>query len=168
MCSNSYTHGKDNSTIHLSLPLVQQNIITTWLSSISCKQWTNILVVDDHKNNLDLLEQNLQESYWKIYTAHSGSKALESIKNAKLDLVLMDLAMPEMDGFETIKSVKKINAQLPVIACSAFTTTDFQDRAFDSGCESYITKPIDFEKLILQIQQTNLLFEIKNLLQFTS
>ena len=145
------------------LLLTKKNIVAKWLSLLPGKNWQNLLVVDDHANNLDLIEQTLQDSHMKMHLANSGQKALELVERVDIDLVVMDLAMPEMDGFETIAHIKR-RSNVPIIACSAFTMKSFQRKAFEAGCVSYITKPLDFDKLLLQIQQTNLVTKIKEYL----
>lgn len=145
------------------LVLTKENIIAKWLSLLPGKNWQNLLVVDDHINNLDLVEQTLQDSRMKTHVANSGQKALELMEHIDIDLVVMDLAMPEMDGFETIAHIKR-QRNVPIIACSAFTMKSFQRRAFEVGCVAYITKPLDFDRFLLQIQQTNLVAKIKEYL----
>ncbi|BBM87770.1 hybrid sensor histidine kinase/response regulator [Candidatus Uabimicrobium amorphum] len=145
------------------MTITKENIVTTWLSLLPGKNWQNILVVDDHINNLDLVERTLQESHLKVHLANSGQQALNLMENIDIDLVLMDLAMPDMDGFETMTHMKCRN-DIPVVACSAFTIKSLQKKAFEAGCISYITKPLDFDRLLLQIQQTNLFVKVKKYL----
>ncbi|MDM8536177.1 response regulator [Desulfobacterales bacterium HSG17] len=106
------------------------------------KLW-KILVVDDEPNNLSFLRQILMETY-DLAFAPSGIKALEIIEKVNPDLVLLDIMMPKMDGYETCRRLKANpqTAKIPVIFVTAMSEVDDESYGFDVGCVDYITKPL--------------------------
>jgi CheY-like chemotaxis protein len=123
----------------------------------------SILVVDDNQMNLDLMAGVFQKAGYTVYTANSGQEGVDIAKAVVPDVIVMDLAMPEMDGFEATQQIKQHppTADITVIACSAFATKDYQKRAFQAGCEGYITKPVEPEHLIEQITKLILTSKIR-------
>jgi two-component system cell cycle response regulator DivK len=111
-----------------------------------------ILVVEDVEFNRDLIVQLLEEEY-EILTATNGAEGLEVARRERPDLILMDLSLPVMDGWEATRRVKADEAlrHTPVIALSAHAMKGDEDRARQSGCDDYLAKPLDedllFEKL---------------------
>ena len=111
-----------------------------------------ILVVEDVEFNRDLIVQLLEDEY-EILTATDGAEGLEVAERERPDLILMDLSLPVMDGWEAVRRVKASEALrgIPVIALSAHAMKGDEDRARQSGCDDYLSKPLDedllFEKL---------------------
>lgn len=112
-------------------------------------QNTTILVVDDVTDNLILISLALQNQGYRVLTAKSGEEAIKTARIARPDLVLMDIAMPDVDGLAATRRIRKDPElrHLPVIALTAFETLGFRQAAFEAGFDGYLTKPIDFEKL---------------------
>jgi two-component system cell cycle response regulator DivK len=112
-------------------------------------QNTTILVVDDVTDNLILISLALQSQGYKVLTTKSGEDAIKIALIARPDLVLMDIAMPDVDGLAATRRIRKHPElrHLPVIALTAFETLGFRQAAFEAGFDGYLTKPIDFEKL---------------------
>jgi two-component system, cell cycle response regulator DivK len=112
-------------------------------------QNTTILVVDDVTDNLILISLALQNSGYTVLTAKSGEEAIKIALIARPDLVLMDIAMPEVDGLTATRRLRKYPElrHLPVIALTAFETLGFRQAASEAGFDGYLTKPIDFQKL---------------------
>ncbi|MCP4399461.1 MAG: response regulator [bacterium] len=123
----------------------------------------SILVVDDNQMNLDLMTGVFRTAGYTVYTANSGQAGIDTTKAVMPDAIVMDLAMPGMDGFEATRQIKQhpATANITVIACSAFATKDFQKRAFQAGCEGYITKPIEPERLVDQFTKLVLTSKIR-------
>ncbi len=114
---------------------------------------TNILVVDDEEINLLFLEKILKGKYDNIAFAQSGEQAVEIIESIpEIKVVLMDLKMPGIDGFEATKQIKKINKDVVVIAQTAYALEGDREKALEAGCDDYITKPIDKTKLLEMIE----------------
>jgi CheY-like chemotaxis protein len=111
-----------------------------------------ILVVEDVEFNRDLIVQLLEEQY-EILTATNGAEGLEVARRERPDLILMDLSLPVMDGWEATRRIKADEAlrHTPVIALSAHAMKGDEERARQSGCDDYLPKPLDedllFEKL---------------------
>jgi CheY-like chemotaxis protein len=115
-----------------------------------------ILVVDDQNDNLILLSLWLQTLGYRVVTAVNGEAAVEVARLAAPQLILMDIAMPVMDGLEATLRIRQIAEirDLPVIFLTSFDTKDFRQRAGEAGGDGYLTKPYDFErvsKLILTL-----------------
>jgi len=111
-----------------------------------------ILIAEDEDVNFRFLEAVLQKTQTQILRAKTGKEAVELCKNiGKIDLVLMDIKMPEMNGFEATKIIKKMRPDLPVIAQTAFAAQDEQVRCQQAGCDDIITKPIDIKLLLRKL-----------------
>jgi CheY-like chemotaxis protein len=115
-----------------------------------------ILVVDDQNDNLILLSLWLQTLGYRVVTAVNGEAAVEVAQLAGPQLILMDIAMPVMDGLEATLRIRQIAEirDLPIIFLTSFDTKDFRQRAGEAGGDGYLTKPYDFDrvsKLILTL-----------------
>ena len=108
-----------------------------------------VLVVDDSHDNLVLVSLALQDKGYRVVTASNGEEAVASAKLAGPDLILMDIAMPQLDGLEATRRIREQegNERIPVIALTAFDTDGFRKAAHDAGFSGYLTKPIDFDQL---------------------
>jgi CheY-like chemotaxis protein len=109
-----------------------------------------ILIVEDVELNRDLLVQLLEDDY-RLVVAEDGQAALQKALEAKPDLILMDLSLPRMDGWEATRRLKAdLNlSKIPVIVLSAHAMRGDEERARASGCDDFLTKPID-ETLLYQ------------------
>jgi len=111
-----------------------------------------ILIVEDVAVNRDLLMQLLEDKY-RLLFAEDGIAALALASQNTPDLILMDLSLPRMDGWEATRRLKanETLSHIPVIALTAHAMRSHEDRAFESGCDDFLTKPIDetllFEKI---------------------
>lgn len=117
-------------------------------------QETRILVVDDVVKNIQVIGKILRDKGFLVSVAQTGIQALEIVRNHLPDLVLLDIVMPEMDGFETCRQLKKeIKFQtIPIIFLSALAETTDKVRGFKAGAVDYVTKPIASEELLARIQ----------------
>jgi signal transduction histidine kinase/CheY-like chemotaxis protein len=111
-----------------------------------------ILIVEDDEINYKFLEAVLQDTSVKLIHARNGLQAIELCKSInQIDLVLMDIKMPEMDGFEATRQIRKFNLNIPIIAQTAFVDEAEWDKFKDAGCNDQIIKPIEikvfFEKI---------------------
>lgn len=114
----------------------------------------SILVVDDTIENLRLLTKILAEHGYDVRPFPSGRQALKSVENERPDLILLDISMPDMDGFEVCQSLKaSANASdIPVIFLTAYTDTTHKVRAFELGGVDYITKPFQVEEVLARVE----------------
>ena len=107
------------------------------------------LLVDDNKDVLIYLNRILTDTGVAIITARSGFEAIAIIKeNPDIDVVLLDMQMPEMNGIEATKEIRKIRKNLPIIAQTAFIFEDDKDIILEAGCDACLIKPIRREHLL--------------------
>lgn len=113
-----------------------------------------ILVVDDNYDNRTIIAQMLKLSGYEVVVASSGAQALELAESSSPDLILMDLAMPGLDGWSTTMRLKGDPrlSHLPVIAVTGHVTSEEIKRALRSGCDDYLAKPIDYELMMQKVR----------------
>jgi two-component system, cell cycle response regulator DivK len=107
-----------------------------------------ILIVEDIELNIDLLVQILEDDY-NLLVAKDGAQGVALTQQHKPDLVLMDISLPIMDGYEATRIIRKTFALLPIIGLSAHAMQGDVEKAMAAGCTDYLTKPID-ENLLLK------------------
>ena len=113
-----------------------------------------ILVVDDNKENCLVLTHLLKPLGFEISETYSGQQAIEAAQEWQPDLILMDLVMPEMDGFETTRRLKKIPVLKAVIIIAVSADTfEYKQKSFEAGCSDFIEKPVHAEDLLYRIQK---------------
>jgi len=115
---------------------------------------TNILVVDDNEEFCQNVADILELEDYVITTAYDGFKAIELVKQNGFDLILMDVRMPVMDGIETFKKIKELVPLIPVIMVTAYAVGDLVREALREGAFGFLPKPLDFDKLLVLIGQT--------------
>lgn len=113
-----------------------------------------ILIVDDAPFNLRLLTAMLQNAGYEVRQAISGKFALQVVPRVKPDLILLDINMPEMDGYEVCKILKTMPElrEIPVIFISALDHVSDKAKAFDAGGLDYITKPFQLEDVLTRVE----------------
>ncbi|MDF2987728.1 MAG: diguanylate cyclase response regulator [Eubacterium sp.] len=116
--------------------------------------FNKVLVVDDNKNNIRLLTDILEDEKYEVYSTEKATEAIEMTHSNKPDIILLDIMMPEMDGFEVCKQLKSDYEikDIPVIMVTAKTDTADLKSALDLGAFDYIKKPIDEIEVIARIQ----------------
>jgi two-component system NtrC family response regulator len=119
-----------------------------------------ILIVDDEKNYLLVLQAVLDEEGFEILTAQSGKEALEILKRSDIDLVLTDMKMPVMDGIELLEHIKARDPDLPVIMMTAHGTVDKAVEAMQKGAYNYLLKPFDNERLIIYVNKAISMYRV--------
>ena len=110
----------------------------------------SILVVDDTPANIGILLDTLSKAGYRVRVASDGESALEQLQYSPPDLVLLDVMMPGMDGFETCRRLRQLPKleQLPVVFMTALSDTQDKVRAFAAGADDYITKPFQHEEVL--------------------
>lgn len=126
------------------------------------KEKPSILVVDDHKSNLELMEAVFLKEGFKVYTALGGKEAIKKFQNYPIDVAVLDVMMPEIDGFELCSKLKNISGKrfFPVILLTALTDKNSKLKGLESGADDFISKPFDTTELILKIKS---LLKVKSL-----
>jgi DNA-binding response OmpR family regulator len=111
-----------------------------------------ILVVDDDKNTRQLLKAVLESENYTVYTATNGAEALDVLDVKHIDLVVLDIMMPVMDGYEFTSAIRESNENLPILMVSAKQLPADKQKGFLVGTDDYITKPIDEIEMLLRIK----------------
>jgi CheY-like chemotaxis protein len=112
-----------------------------------------VLIIDDHPINLKLASEVLLASDYRVVVAADAEQAQQLLTTLVPDLILMDIALPGMDGLTLTRAIKA-DARLrrvPVVALTAYAMRGDELKAFDAGCDGYITKPIDTRALVQQV-----------------
>jgi len=113
------------------------------------KRNPNILIAEDVESNFLYLKAVLSKLNANVFWAKNGLEVLDICEKEKMmDLVLMDLQMPEMNGYEATQILKKKYPDLPVVAQTAFAMSDDREKALDAGCDDYLAKPIKSKDLL--------------------
>ena len=121
-----------------------------------------VLLVEDTEDNRFMMRRLLEMSGYSVVEAHNGLEAVRVASEKQPQIILMDLSLPLIDGLAATRRIRNLSGfdKVPIIAVSAHDTADFHAEALAAGCNSYITKPIDFSELEQLIRQ--LLAEAEN------
>lgn len=114
-----------------------------------------ILVVEDNELNLEMLQRRLIRKGFAVTTALDGQEAIDKTISENPDLILMDMNLPVLDGWEATKRIKNDEKlkNIPVIALTAHAMSDDEDKALNAGCDDFATKPVDFGRLLEKIEK---------------
>lgn len=112
----------------------------------------NILVVEDNKHTRKLLETILKRDGYNVFTAEDGLKAMEVLENQYINLIILDIMMPKMDGYEFAKELRESNCMIPILMATAKQLPEDKKKGFIVGTDDYMTKPIDTEEMLLRIK----------------
>ena len=109
-----------------------------------------ILLVEDNEMNRDMLSRRLQRRGYTVEIAVDGVQGVARALEGGWDLVLMDMSLPEIDGWEATQRIRAAgaNGQMPIIALTAHAMSGDRDKALEAGCNDYDTKPVDLERLL--------------------
>ncbi|BDU60318.1 PleD family two-component system response regulator [Candidatus Rickettsia kotlanii] len=115
---------------------------------------TTILVVDDIEPNIKLLTAKLLKEYYTVLTANSGKEALAMLKKGQIDIILLDVMMPGMDGFEVCKTIKTDpgTTHIPVVMVTALSDIDDRVKGLEAGADEFLTKPINDTALFVRLK----------------
>ena len=112
----------------------------------------NILVVEDDKHTRKLLETILKREGYSVFKAEDGVKALEVLEDHHIDLIILDIMMPNMDGYEFAKELRDSGCIIPILMATAKHLPEDKKKGFIVGTDDYMTKPIDIEEMLLRIK----------------
>ncbi len=114
-----------------------------------------ILVVEDDELNRDMLTRRLERRGFEVIAAADGAEAIEKVRGETPALVLMDMSLPTVDGWEATRRLKAdaATAAVPIIALTAHAMQGDRERALSAGCDEYDTKPIDLPRLLEKIER---------------
>jgi CheY-like chemotaxis protein len=114
-----------------------------------------ILLVEDNEMNRDMLSRRLIRRGYEVILAEDGQEGLEAARSQSPDLILMDMSLPVMDGWEATRRLKDApaTARIPVVALTAHALSDDREKAERAGCDAYETKPVEFPQLLETIER---------------
>jgi CheY-like chemotaxis protein len=114
-----------------------------------------ILYVEDNEDNIFMLTNRLERKGYEIIVAKDGAQGVEMTRRENPNLVLMDLGLPVLDGWEAIRQLKTApeTSAIPIIALTAHAMAADRERAFDAGCDDFDTKPVDLPRLLQKIEK---------------
>ena len=112
-----------------------------------------ILLVEDNEMNRDMLARRLQRKGYEVVIAVDGEEAVRMAQSQAPDLILMDIRLPVMDGWEAMRRIKIMpeTQSIPIIALTAHAMAGDRERCLEAGCEDYDTKPVEFKRLLGKI-----------------
>lgn len=115
---------------------------------------TKILLVEDDEMNRDMLGRRLARKGYDVLEAVDGEQAVALAAEAQPDLVLMDMSLPRIDGWDATRRIKAApeTREIPVIALTAHAMAGDRDRAIEAGCDDYDTKQVEFKRLLMKMQ----------------
>jgi CheY-like chemotaxis protein len=115
----------------------------------------NILIAEDDAMNLDMMSRHLKWEGYQVVTAVNGVQAVALAQSESIDLVLMDMGMPILDGWEATRRLKAapLTRHIPVIALTAYAVSEDRAKCLSVGCDEYETKPVDFPRLLAKMQR---------------
>ena len=114
---------------------------------------TCILIVEDHDLNRDVLSRRLKRRGFQVATAADGAAGVEAAVRERPDLVLMDMSLPVVDGWQATRMIKANpeTSGIPVMALTAHALKEDRERALEAGCDDFETKPVDLDRLLTKI-----------------
>jgi two-component system, OmpR family, alkaline phosphatase synthesis response regulator PhoP len=113
---------------------------------------TRILLVEDEQSLADTIKLNLELEGHKVVTANDGKKALKAFKTERFNLVILDVMLPEMDGFTVCEAIRLENTEVPILMLTAKNSSNDRVNGLRKGADDYLTKPFNLEELLLRIQ----------------
>jgi two-component system, cell cycle response regulator DivK len=116
-------------------------------------EMSKILLVEDNEMNRDMLSRRLIRNGYEVIMALDGHQAIKMASSERPDLILMDMSLPDLDGWEATRQIKATSetSMIPVIALTAHAMAGDRDKALEAGCDDYDTKPIDLPRLLAKM-----------------
>lgn len=119
-------------------------------NSVSPALYPTVLIAEDSHDTRIMLKRAFELKGYSVVEAADGSEALEAVNETRPNLIVIDLNMPVVDGLETIKTIRKLEApgeRVPIVCITAFDVYGMKEAALETGCNSYLSKPLDMEEL---------------------
>lgn len=107
-----------------------------------------ILIVEDEHINYRYLQEILKKTQAQIIRAENGLEAIEIAREKSIDLVLMDIKLPVMDGYEATRKIREFNKEVPIIAQTAYVMSGEEEKTREAGCDDYLTKPLRIKTVL--------------------
>ena len=149
---------KNGSTFYFTLPykpIKESGILKPFSNKSDKHDWSGktILVAEDENSNFEFIQATLSRTNAKILRAKNGIEAVDACFRNKIDLVLMDIRMPEMNGYEATRKIRAKMPDLPVVSLTAYAMTEDRAKSLAEGCDDHISKPIRPNELIEKISK---------------
>jgi CheY-like chemotaxis protein len=119
-------------------------------NSVSAALYPTVLIAEDSRDTRIMLKRAFELKGYSVIEAEDGNEALKVVNKTRPSLIVIDLNMPVVDGLETIKEIRKLEApgeHVPIVAITAFDVYGMKEAALETGCNSYLSKPLDMEEL---------------------
>lgn len=110
-----------------------------------------ILLVEDEENLHDVIKMNLEMEEYDVTSVYNGKKAIDKFKGARFDLVILDVMLPEVNGFDICRTIRISDANVPILFLSAKSTSTDKIEGLKLGADDYLTKPFNLEELLLRV-----------------
>lgn len=125
------------------------------MSQVESDGVTNILVVEDNEMNRDMLCRRLERKGYSVLVAADGVEGIDVAKSEEPDVIIMDLSLPRVDGWEACRRLKAdpSTSGIPIIALTAHAMSTDREKALAAGCDDFDTKPVDFARLLEKIER---------------
>lgn len=111
-----------------------------------------ILLVEDNEMNRDMLSRRLQKRGYEVVVATDGASGVDMARSSSPDLILLDMSLPEVDGWEAARRIRAIGGAAPIIALTAHAMAGDREKALEAGCDDYDTKPVELARLLAKIE----------------
>ena len=119
-------------------------------NSVSTALYPTVLIAEDSRDTRIMLKRAFELKGYNVLEAEDGNEALEVLNETRPNLIVVDLNMPVVDGLETIKEIRRLEApgeHVPIVAITAFDVYGMKEAALEIGCNTYLSKPLDMEEL---------------------
>src|SRR4030095_15666632 len=113
----------------------------------------SILLVEDEENLHEALKMNLELEGYQVTSAFDGINAMKAVQNEYFDLIILDVMIPELDGFSVTQNIRLTNTEVPILILSAKNTSADRVAGLKKGADDYLTKPFNLEELLLRVQK---------------
>ena len=116
---------------------------------------TKVLLVEDHEELWDFLSRRLKRRGFEVVLAHDGQQGVDMVRSERPDVVLLDMNLPVMDGWTAARTLRADpdTARVPIVALTAHAMAGDKAKALEAGCDDYHPKPVDFSRLLSQIEE---------------
>ena len=130
-------------------------------NSVSTALYPTVLIAEDSRDTRVMLKRAFELKGYSVIEAEDGNEALEVMNETRPNLIVVDLNMPVVDGLETIKEIRKLEApgeHVPIVAITAFDVYGMKEAAMETGCNQYLSKPLDMDELDRVLKSLGFLF----------
>jgi two-component system, OmpR family, copper resistance phosphate regulon response regulator CusR len=113
--------------------------------------FTTILIVEDEQRLAEILKKQLEDLGFKVEIAHDGYLGKQMVQNNEYNLIILDINLPLLNGYDLCKEIRKTNSKIPIIMLTALGTSDNKLMGFEAGADDYVLKPFDFRELLARV-----------------